>query len=276
MTVVRDEGDVALLVRQSFSLLKLVCLPKGLSRIFDDLWRRTSLAIPVSCRHGATAQRRPLHSLAAPTSSEASDVMKVLPSTDPVVMSLRSTSGCFGVLAMLMGAVLVVSVFAPGAGRGGDDMPWYIGLPFGLGLLAAGTYRRTIRIDWNSGNVIHRKSLVGYAFQQTTYSLDAFDTVYLGHIRRHSGDSTTSKYHATLRGSSSLTIMESGIVKQSRTVAESVAVFLHVKLIDSVTGHVIVREPGLLQLSVGQRAQNPAANSRCRKLPLTSRRNWNS
>lgn len=195
--------------------------------------------------------------------------MKVLPSTDPDVMLLRASNGCFGVIGMLVGALLCVCVFVPGSVRGGDDFPWYIGLPVGLIFVAVGTYRRTIRIDRNAGNVTLRKSVTGYTYQQTKYSLNAFDSVSLGHIRRSSGSSgrPASRYDATLTGGSSLRILESGIVEHCRAIAEPVAVFLQLKLIDSVTGNVIVRDPELLQLSVGQRARKSGNRQPIPKTP---------
>lgn len=183
--------------------------------------------------------------------------MKILPSTDSDVMKLRSSAGCLSVMAFFFGAVIMACVFIPAAVRGGDEIPWYIGLPAGPALLAGSTYRRTIHIDRNAGSIVQRKSVVGCAFGETTYSQNAFDSVSLGHTRRITGDSGRAKsfYYATLSGGSSLTIMESGIVEQSRIIAEAVAVFLQLKLIDSATGNVIVREPELLALSVGERAR---------------------
>jgi len=183
--------------------------------------------------------------------------MKVLSSTDPDILTLRSRTGCFSVMAFFFGAVVTACVFIPAAVRGGDEIPWYYGLPAGFALLAGSTYRRAIRIDRRAGNVVQRKSVVGFTWGQTTYSLNAFDSVSLGHIRRSTGNSGRASlfYFATLSGGSSLTLMESGIVEQSRVIAERVAVFLRLKLIDSVTGNVIVREAEHLQLSVGQRAQ---------------------
>ena len=174
--------------------------------------------------------------------------------SDPLV--LRQGMGCVCLFLFLMGTFVIASVFIPAKVRGGDEVPWYIGLPIGLGMIVLGTYRKNLTLDGDARVAETKKQILGYTYQQSRKSLDNFDRVELATRIRRSDNSSRTVFVVSLQGDASLELEEHAVVDPARHAAERVARYLHIALHDRSSGSLQVFDPDELGLSVRQRAEH--------------------
>lgn len=183
----------------------------------------------------------------------------------PLVLS--QGMGCVCLFLFLMGGFVTASVFIPAKLRGGDEVPWYIGLPIGLGMIVLGTYRKSLSLDHRAGVAEIQKRILGYPYQQSRKSLDNFDRVEITTRIRKSDNSSRTVYVVSLQGDASLELQEHAVADPARHTAERVTRYLHVPLHDRSSGSRQVFEADEIGLSVRQRAEKSGQKESIPALP---------
>ena len=190
------------------------------------------------------------------------------------VLAVRSgLHGCFRVFFLGLGVLLLASLISPPRfafrDSKGNLAPWYLVVPFGIGLLAAGLYRKEMMIDRAAQRVETTHRCV-VPIASNSQSIDPSGHVELRRELRRKGSSSrpretgvtvsvgdnyVTEYPVRLIGSDlDIQIGDSSLEVEARRDAEQLAQFLSLPLHDSSTGTVAVRQPAELDESVGQRA----------------------
>ena len=183
------------------------------------------------------------------------------------VMVLRHTLGCVSVFFLLFGILVTSTVFIPAEVRGGDEIPWYIGIPIGLALSAAGLYYKSITLDRSRGRAETVWRLAGVAFRHESKNLDLFDRVTLSSRIKRSKNNRYLVYVTSLAGRSSLTLDEQSSPDSSRRDAERISTFLELPLHDASSGRTIIREADSFGTSLRQRARRSGTRAPLPKVP---------
>jgi len=174
---------------------------------------------------------------------------------NPEKLVLRSSSGCVCLFLLLFGTIVTVSVFVPVEVRGGDEFPWYVGLPLGIGLLLGGTYRKTVTLNSLAGRLDVHYRIAGYVFNASYRDLSDFDNVSFIIRRRKTPNGRGQAYYVTLGGAVSFDIETGSVVASGRKRAVQVARFLGLPLHDSLGGRCVVYQPGQHGMSVRERSE---------------------
>jgi hypothetical protein len=194
--------------------------------------------------------------------------MPIWPSSDPDVLTKRFGGGClmlFGLPFLLAGLALIATVFIPGAVRGGDDVPWYVGFPAGGlfalfgGLMVFG--RSQTRIDRRQ-EVVESSFSALATFRRKETPLKRFDRVSITcEVRSNSNSSSTGHkrsytvYPVRLVGDRDKIDWEAPTSSdRARRSAEELAKFVRLPLHDSSTETEQVREADTLDESLRARA----------------------
>lgn len=164
--------------------------------------------------------------------------MRFVPPSDPEVLVVRTTTSpvtlVLGLSLLLPGLALMASVFIPAEVRGGDPIPWFLGIPAGIlffgvgGLLAFA--RRSVRVD-------RRDRLVRSSFHfllplsTTTKPLDDFDhlDVRPEYIRSPSEAAeypTKPSYAVDLAGRATMNVGVCGRIDEATAAAQKLSEFL--------------------------------------------------
>ncbi len=167
--------------------------------------------------------------------------------------------GCaslFGLPFFLAGLGVVVATFIPAETRGGDEIPWYFGIPFGgVFMLVGGAIlfgRLHIDIDRAARTVQKRWSVLSATVYAKERSLSEFNRVRVTSKIRRTKNSSYTVYPVILDGDSgdSFDLSEDREKNKSRTQAEEIAKFLDFPIHDESSGKTHIRQPDALDMSV--------------------------
>ena len=181
--------------------------------------------------------------------------MRIKQTDNPDELLLQHWYGCFSAILFVFGVVLVASVFIPPQFRGGDAVPWFIGLPAGFALLAGASYRKHMRLDRSEGQITTVQRIAGITIKKLVQPLSSFDRVSLCARIKSSGEYDHTEFYIQLTGSNTFQLHEQKGVKTVRQDARQIATFLKLPLHDASSGEVIVRSPDSFDESIRTRAQ---------------------
>lgn len=193
--------------------------------------------------------------------------MRIKQTDNPNEMLLRYRYGCVSAFLLTFGVVLLACVFIPPQVRGGDAVPWYVGLPVGFALLAGASYRKHIRLDRIHGRATTVQRIAGVTFNESVQPLDSFDRVFLGARIKEDSESTYTTYYVELGGSETVQLDEHAGVEMARQDAQRIATFLKLPLHDACSGQVIVRAPDSFGDSIRTRSQKTGMRTPLPELP---------
>jgi len=176
--------------------------------------------------------------------------------------TIRKGGGCFltvfGLAFAIPGLFVIGCVFIPADVRGGDELPWYVGFPFG-GLFAAvglglAFWRGGVDIDRNRRELIRWWGIFA-PWRRKVESLEALGHVAVSKEIRRSDKSTYTVYPVRLHGEGiKIHLTEPRTYPPARKWSEQVAEFLHLPIHDASTGEEVVREAGTFDESLRDRA----------------------
>ncbi|MCG8653919.1 MAG: hypothetical protein MI861_29035 [Pirellulales bacterium] len=183
------------------------------------------------------------------------------------VLVLRRSLGCASIFMLLFGALILSCIFIPAQMRGGEELPWYVGFPIGLALVAGGLYRKTIQLDRSAGRADIFWRVAGMTVRHNSKRLDLFDRVSLDSRIRRGENHQYRVYPTLLSGRSSLPLDEQQNPDLSRKFAEQVSAFLDLPLHDTSGGKLIVREADSFGTSLRQRARQSGQRGPLPRVP---------
>lgn len=172
-----------------------------------------------------------------------------------------SGGGClalFGLPFLLAGLfVLIAGSLGKMESETGDPAPLYVVIPFGLVFASVGSIfvfgRYGIVIDKDAGEITTWYGLLT-PMKTKREPLGELDEVRVTkELRRHSNSTNTVYPVRLVAGTKPLTIEENGTYGQSRKLAEDLATFLELPLVDQSSGQSIRREAAELDLSLRER-----------------------
>lgn len=178
-----------------------------------------------------------------------------------ILIAKTSPTGCVGPLLLAIG-ITVLALIVPAR------IPWFIGIPAGVGLIFGGLYHRRVIID----RANKRIEIQGYCvcpIASSVHPIDASGHVDLRRdLRRMGGRSHRPGFHVEM-GAGSQTVYPLLVVcghdaisigtliseAEAQRDAKRLARFLELPLHDSSSGTLQVRQPQLLYESLAQRAR---------------------
>lgn len=182
-----------------------------------------------------------------------------LPESNPDIWHRQKGGGCgslFGLPFFVVGVGIIVLTFMPAESGGGDELPFYFGIPFGSIFAAVGGSllfgRMEMRIDRKSGKATRNWKLISKSVYAQTREVAEFDNISLCSEIRRSKNSSYTVYPVRLAGSGvkSFDLSQSRDENEARKEAEEIAKFLSLSIHDETSGTLRIREADLLDESI--------------------------
>ncbi len=182
-----------------------------------------------------------------------------LPNSNQNIWSHQAGGGCtslFGLPFFVVGVGVIVLTFIPTETRGGDELPFFFGIPFGSifaivgGALLFG--RLELLIDRGSGIATRNWKLLSKTVKAQSFQLKEFDRISLRSEIRRSKNSSYTVYPVRLMGGPEMKfdISQSRSESEARKSAEEIAKFLSLPIHDETSGALRIRESDLLDENI--------------------------
>jgi len=182
-----------------------------------------------------------------------------LPVTNPNVWRHQAGGGCaslFGLPFFLVGVGVIVLTFVPADVHGGDDLPFYFGIPFGLIFATVGGVflfgRMELMIDRSAGTAIRNWKLLSKTVKSQTSQLKEFDRISLRSEIRKGKNSSYTVYPVRLAGEGvkNFDLTQSRDENEARKEAEVLSKLLSLPIHDETAGSLRIRESDSLDESI--------------------------
>ena len=193
--------------------------------------------------------------------------MKFKNTGDPDVIEARTTTSpimlIIGLPLLLMGMIIISAPFIPAEVRGGDPIPWFIGLIGGGLFLTIGALfvftRRSIRIDRRNG-IFGECFAILFPLKRTIHKLNEFKHLQIkmasgGRSNLASRGKTQVSYDVDLVGTHSRTFDVCGTKEEAIAEAERLSQFLHLDVHDRSDTGLSVRKAGTMGETLKERLQ---------------------
>ncbi len=197
-----------------------------------------------------------------------------LPQPQGYLLEHKTGGGCaslFGLPFFLAGLAVIVLTFIPQSVRGGDEIPWFFGAPFGsIFALVGGAIifgRAGLVIDKNAGTVTKWWGLL-VPMKSTIYRISDFDRIDLRKERRRTKNSSYDVYPVKLAGSDDeVGMSEERDSNKGRADAEKLAKFLDLPIHDTSAGDVQIRKAEELDQTVKQKFESGSISNEVPQTP---------
>ncbi len=182
-----------------------------------------------------------------------------LPNSNQNIWSHQAGGGCaslFGLPFFAAGVGVIILTFIPAETRGGDELPFFFGIPFGsIFAIVGGAFlfgRLELLIDRGSGTATRNWKLISKTIKAQTFPLKEFDRVSLRSEIRRNKNSSYTVYPVRLLGAPEMKfdISQSRSESEARKAAEDIAKFLSLPIHDETSGKLRIRESDLLDENI--------------------------